>query len=73
MSDIVGFDALIKVFQIFRKYGNLPYPTHCEHDEMMVCVDPETVSDEDKQELDSLGFFVDEDDNCFKSFRYGSA
>jgi DNA-binding protein YbaB len=62
---------LIKALQIFLKYGDIPYPTHCSHDVLTVCVDPSIVSDEDKAELDELGFF--EEDNCFQSFRYGSA
>lgn len=62
---------LIQALQIFLKYGDVAYPTHCEHDELTVCVDPSLVSAEDKAALDELGFF--ESDDCFKSFRYGSA
>lgn len=36
---------LIAALQIFLKYGDITYPTHCEHDVLMVCVDPESVSD----------------------------
>lgn len=64
---------LIQAMQIFLKYGDVNYPTHCEHDVMTVCVDPAKVSDEDKAALDKLGFFVDEGEDCFKSYRYGSA
>lgn len=67
-------ENLIKALQIFLKYGNPDYPTHCEHDELWICgIEPEDVSDEDKEKLDKLGFFVDEFDDCFKSYRYGSA
>ena len=63
---------LIEALQIFLKYGNPDYPTHCEHDELWICgIDPEDVSKEDKRKLDELGFF--EDDGDFKSFKYGSA
>ena len=65
-------DDLIKALQIFRKYGNPYNPTHCEHDELTVCVNPYIVSEEDKKELDNLGFFTDEEEECFKSFRFGS-
>jgi hypothetical protein len=63
---------LIEALQIFLKYGDPAYPTHCEHDELSICgIDPDAVSDEDKQRLDELGFIVTDDG--FKSFRYGSA
>lgn len=66
-------EQLIKALQIFLKYGNLPYPTHCEHDSLAVLIDPALVSDEDKKKLYELGFFVSEDDEYFMSFKYGSA
>lgn len=62
---------LIEALQIFLKYGDVARPTHCEHDTLMVCVDPEKVSQEDKYKLDKLGFHISEDH--FESFRYGSA
>jgi len=64
---------LIEALQIFLKYGNPEYPTHCEHDALHILIDPDIVSDEDKKKLDGLGFFVDEELGCFRSFRYGSA
>jgi hypothetical protein len=67
-------DDLIKALTIFRKYGNPNRPTHCEHDTLLVCIDPTNVSDEDKAELDKLGFFPSEGyDECFMSYRFGSA
>lgn len=66
--------SLIKALEIFLKYGNPDYPTHCEHDELTICgIDPSEVSHDDKVELEKLGFFVSEVDECFKSYRYGSA
>lgn len=65
---------LIEALQILLKYGDPHSPTHCEHDTLWVCIDPGKVSDKDKARLLTLGFFVSEDgDDCFKSFRYGSA
>ena len=61
---------LIKALQIFLKYGDPRWPTHCEHDVMYVCINPEIVSREDKVVLDKLGFFVGPDD--FQSFKFGS-
>lgn len=67
-------EDLIKALQIFLKYGNPKWPTHCEHDELTICgIDPDKVSKEDKKLLDELGFFVSEADECFKSFKFGSA
>lgn len=65
-------EDLIKALQIFLKYGNKNYPTFCEHDILYVDVDPSVVSDEDKKVLDELGFFVDDELDCFASFKYGS-
>ena len=64
---------LIEALNIFLKYGDPKYPTHCEHDELTICgIHPEEVSEKDKNRLDELGFFVGEYD-AFKSFRFGSA
>ncbi len=65
---------LIKALNIFMKYNpNIHSPFHCEHDTLYICgVEPEEVSDEDKKELENLGFFVGEEDDGFMSFRYGS-
>lgn len=64
---------LIAALQIFLKYGNINYPTHCEHDILRVHVAPEKVSMEDKKELSKLGFDERPEDECFTSFRYGSS
>jgi len=63
---------LIEALNIFLKYGDISDPTYCEHDELTVCVDPSDVSEEDIKKLDELGFFAS-DEQCFKSFRFGSA
>ena len=66
-------EDLIKALQIFLKYGNPRWPTHCEHDVLHVDIDPEIVSDEDKKTLNELGFFPSEETpDGFDSFRYGS-
>lgn len=66
-------EDLILALQILSKYENLSYPTHCEHDVLWVIIDPELVGPEDTEALDGLGFFADERDGCFKSYKYGSA
>jgi len=67
---------LIKALQIFLKYGDPSSPTHCEHDQLYVDIDPTLVSDEDKVVLDALGFFPGNDgdgtEDGFMSFRFGS-
>ena len=67
-------EDLIKALQILLKYGNPRNPFHCEHDYLYVDIDSSEVSDEDKKELDKLGFFEDTeyDETGFGSFRYGS-
>ena len=65
-------EELIRALQLFAKYGNPIYPTHCEHDVLYVLIEPRLVSDEDKEKLREMGFLVDKD-GCFLSYRYGSA
>lgn len=65
-------DKLIEALQIFLKYKNEQWPTHCEHDVLWIMgVTEEEVSDEDKARLTELGFFWG--DECWQSYRYGSA
>lgn len=65
---------LIRALQILLKYGDPRNPTNCAHDELTICgIDPAQVSAEDKAELERLGFFVSVPDQCFMSFRFGSA
>ncbi len=65
---------LIEALQIFLKYADETYPTHCEHDILYILVNPVVVSDEDKIKLEELGFIPSTDEiDCFISFKYGSA
>lgn len=66
---------LIEALQIFLKYGNPDYPTHCEHDILTVNINPSDVSDEDKKCLETLGFFSGNvyGEERFYSYKYGSA
>lgn len=61
---------LIEALTIFSKYSDTLYPTHCEHDELFVCVNPELVSPEDLKRLEELSFNPQGD--LFYSFRFGS-
>lgn len=67
-------EDLIKALQIFLKYGNPEHPTICCHDVLIIYgISPEQVSEEDKMELEKLGFVVNEENECFVSYRFGSA
>lgn len=73
-------EQLIEALQIFLKYGNPNYPTHCERDILyIVGIDPNIVSEEDKSRLKELGFTTgseeasETDYEQFYSFKYGSA
>jgi len=63
---------LIKALQIFLKYSNSEYPTHCEHDILYVDVEYKLVTENDLKVLRSLGFYPTDEYNCFKSYRFGS-
>lgn len=62
---------LIAALQIFLKYGDVKYPTCCEHDALHVHLDPSLVSAEDATALEELGFIPE--DEGFRSYRFGSA
>ena len=67
-------EDLIKALQIFLKYKNSKCPTNCTHDCLGIMdIFPSQVSIEDKEELEKLGFLVDEEEDYFYSFRFGSA
>lgn len=63
---------LIEALNVFLKYGNPTYPTNCSHDELYVDINPNDVSEEDKNRLDELGFFVNEELEGFSSYKFGS-
>ena len=67
-------EDLIKALQIFLKYGNPEWPTHCEHDIMYVNIDPADVNEEDLKSLEKLGFYPEKYDygDCFYSYKFGS-
>jgi hypothetical protein len=67
-------NELIEALTILAKYMDPAnkYPTYCEHDVLHVCGIEGEVSEDDIERLDKLGFFPDDDNNGFMSFRYGS-
>ena len=67
-------DDLIEALTIFKKYKNVKWPTNCSHDVLAIMeVEESEVSKEDKERLDKLGFIFDESEECWISFRFGSA
>ncbi len=65
---------LIKALQIFLKYRDEDYPTHCEDEVLMVLgITEEEVRQCDKEELNKLGFMWSEGYKCWVSYHYGSA
>ncbi len=63
---------LIEALQIFLKYGDKDYPTHCEHDELTVDYKKAGMSQEDVIKLEELGFHYSDENECFYSYKYGS-
>lgn len=66
-------DLLEGITILARHPGNAVSPFHCEHDELTICADPAEFTADELQRLDELGFIPDDDDECFSSFRFGSA
>lgn len=67
---------LIKALSILVKYGDHYSPTHCGHDKLTIAdINPGDVSEEDRAELDRLGFIVSTQhgEEAFVSYRFGSA
>lgn len=54
------------------KDGLPDYPTYCSHDCLWLCIDIEQFDKDKRDKMDELGFFVCEEDECFKSYRFGS-
>lgn len=62
---------LIEALNIFLSVRDVTFPTHCEHDELMVCgYSEDEFSPEQLARLDELGFKWNGE--WFYSFRFGS-
>jgi hypothetical protein len=67
-------DDLIEALQIFRKYTDCDYPVHCMQGTMLIMeVDEVEVSQSDMYRLETLGFYWSEHEDCFVSYKFGSA
>jgi hypothetical protein len=63
---------LIEALTILQKYQVGDYPTHCEHDVLMVQASRE-VSPEDEKRLGELSFRWSDEYESWISYRFGSA
>ena len=65
---------LIKALQIFLKYKDVKYPTNCRDDVLEIMdINESDISADDIKALDDLGFYWDDDNEVFYSFKFGSA
>ncbi len=65
---------LLEAIELLAKHQNNEIsPFHCEHDQLTVAADPAAFTDDEIARLDELGFTADVGQECFYSFRYGSA
>jgi len=65
---------LIEALNIFLRYANEPYPTHCEHDVLLIMgIEEDAVSEADRLRLDDLGFSWSDEYDAWASFKFGSA
>ena len=72
-NELFKLSALIEALQIFQKYGDPSFPTHCEHDILLMCVEEDYItSEEDVDRLRELGFSYKEDREAWGSYRFGS-
>lgn len=66
-------EDLIEALQLMATRCKPEYPTHCEHDVLTVCVSPKLFTVNQLRRLSELGFSAEFDEDCFTSFRFGSA
>lgn len=68
-------DDLIEALQILKKYSkDTKYPTHCEHDILMVtAARDKDIPEEDAVRLEELGFDWSDEYECWCSFKFGSS
>lgn len=68
-----GWRDLLEGLTILAQHGTDSSPLHCEHDELTVCADPAEFTADELERLDTLGFHPNDGEECFYSFRFGSA
>lgn len=63
---------LIEALQIMMKHGDVKRPLQCEHDELYVFPNSMDFTDQEISRLEDLGFYTDDENEGFYSFKYGS-
>jgi hypothetical protein len=72
-NDMTGMEQLIEDLKVFSKYSKSDYPTHCEHDTMMIAdVAQDDISEEDLEKVSDRWLWSEEDDG-YISYRFGKA
>ncbi len=67
-------NELITALQIFAKYSDSSYPTHCEHDVLMITdISEQQMATADVEAVQKLGFFWSEEYDSWVSYKFGSA
>lgn len=67
-------DELIQALTVFKKYRNEKWPTHCEHDVLMImAVGEKEMSLEDTATVEKLGFHWSSEYDCWASYKFGRA
>lgn len=67
-------DDLIAALTIFAKYKKKRRPTSCSHMVLYVVgIRFDEISEDDRAELERLGFFWDSEVEVWASFKFGSA
>lgn len=76
-NDKESLTGLIEVLTWLRgKCGNVRFPTHCEHDTLILCggYSTDELTSDEIQWLDARGFIVsDEFDAALVSYHFGAA
>ena len=67
-----GFENMAAACKIMRKYNPYNNAFRIENDELMAEVDPDKLSREDRESLESLGWFEHEEYGCMFLETYGA-
>jgi hypothetical protein len=63
---------LIEALTIMLQKGDVDYPTNCMHDELGVFPQSMDFTPEEFTRLEELGFDLNEDEDGFMSYKFGS-
>ena len=69
-------DELIEALTIFKKHlegYSGEYPTHCEHDVLMIGCHTKDLPEKDAKRLGELGFQWNGEHDCWVSYKFGSS